>query len=137
MRRAVWMFAWLAVAVWSLVAWGAYGLVGAFGNVAVRHADVVTGHPETVELLAWGLATLRDLGLVAVLLVWGFVSLLILAAAALISRLAGLRVPEQERPEWQRTVHTVPAEEVSSRPSHGGGPPASVRDVMRRIEEQR
>jgi hypothetical protein len=137
MRRAVWLFAWAAVVVWSLVAWGAHGLLGMFGDVAVRNADVVTGDPETVEFLAWGLATLRDLGLVAVLLVWGFVSLLILAAAALFSRLVGQRSPVHERTQWQRTVRTAPREVAPSRPGDRSGPPAAVRDVMRRIEERR
>jgi hypothetical protein len=136
MRRAVWIVAWIAVAIWSLVAWGAYGLLDVFGDVAVRNADVVTGHPETVELLAWGLATLRDLGLVAVILVWGFVSLLILAAAAVLGRLVGRRPPETERPEWQSTVHTAPPG-GPPRSVSGTGPPSAVRDVMRRIEERR
>lgn len=137
MRRAVWIFAWLAVAVWSLVAWGAYGLLGVFGDVAVRNADVVTGHPETVELLAWGLATLRDLGLVAVVLVWGFVSLLILAAAAILGRFVGRPAPAREPPEWRRMIHTAPPEAPTARPASRGGPPSAVRDVLRRIDDRR
>ncbi len=138
MRRAVWIFAWIAVAIWSLVAWGAYGLLDVFGDVAVRNADVVTGHPETVELLAWGLATLRGLGLTAVVVVWGVVSLLILGAAAVLSRIVGHRTTGQERPDWQRTVRTYPTPgDEPPRPADRGGPPSAVRDVMRRLQDRR
>jgi hypothetical protein len=133
--RLVWALAWIAVAIWSLVAWGTYGLVELFGDVAVRNADVVTGHPETVEFLAWALATLRSLGLVAVVVVWGLVSLLILGVAALVSRLFGRRHPAPRVPEWQQTFHVDRPAEPPRPPA--GGPPSAVRDVMRRIDERR
>ena len=69
MKRLLWVLAWIAVAFWSLFAWGAYGLLDFFGGVAARNADIVTGHPETVEWLSWALMTLRSLGLGAVVLV--------------------------------------------------------------------
>ena len=59
MRRLLWIIAWFAVVIWSLFAWGAYGLLDFFGGVAARNADIVTGHPETVEWLSWALMTLR------------------------------------------------------------------------------
>ncbi len=52
MKRLLWILAWIAVAVWSLFAWGAYGLLDFFGGMAARNADIVTGHPETVEWLS-------------------------------------------------------------------------------------
>ena len=55
MRRLLWAVAWIAVALWSLVAWGAYGLLDLFGGVAARNADIVAGNPELVEWLAWAL----------------------------------------------------------------------------------
>ena len=67
MRRLLWVLAWTAVAIWSLFAWGAYGLLDFFGGIAARNADIVTGHPETVEWLSWGLMALRSLGLGAIL----------------------------------------------------------------------
>ena len=85
MTRVLWVFASLGVAVWTLIAWSVYGLVGLFGDVAARNADIVTTHPETVEWLSWGLGAVRNVGLAAVVLVWGLVSLLILAVPALLS----------------------------------------------------
>jgi hypothetical protein len=82
MRRALWVLAWIGVALWSLFAWGAYGLLDVFGGIAARNADVVTSQPEAVEWLSWALSTLKGLGLAAIVVVWGLVSLLILAVPA-------------------------------------------------------
>jgi hypothetical protein len=135
MGRAIWILAWIAVALWSLFAWGAYALVDVFGDAAVRNADVVTGHPEAVEFLGWALATLRSLGLAAVVVVWGLVSLIVLGIGALLSRLFGRR-PTHHVPEWQREVRIVPPAPEPPRP-RAGGPPSAVKDVMRRIEDRR
>ena len=127
MRRLLWVLAWIGVAVWSLFAWGAYGLLDFFGGFAVRNADVVTGHPETVEWLSWALAVLRGLGLGAIIFVWGLVSLLILAVPAVLSLLVGRSRPEPEPYDW-RGPRTGP----------GAGnefPPASANQV-RRIERR-
>jgi hypothetical protein len=101
MRRLLWVLAWVAVAVWSLFAWGAYGLLDFFGGVAARNADIVTGHPETVEWLSWALAVLRSLGLGAIVFVWGLVSLLILAVPAVLSLVLGRSHPEPRLYEWR------------------------------------
>jgi|GEM_PF-1467143 len=101
MRRLLWIFAWMAVAIWSLFAWGAYGLLDFFGGVAARNADIVTGHPETVEWLSWALMTLRGLGLGAVVVVWVLVSLLILAVPAVLGLFFGSPRREQYVEEWR------------------------------------
>lgn len=89
MTRFLWLVAGIMVALWSLLAWGAYGLIDLFGSTAARHADVVSSHPETVEWLSWGLAAIRNLGLAAIVFVWGIVALLILAVPAAISIFLG------------------------------------------------
>lgn len=101
MRRLLWSIAWIAVAIWSLFAWGAYGLLDLFGDMAVRNADMVGGNPEAVEWIAWALATLRGLGLGAIVFVWGLVSLLILAVPAALSLLIPISGPVQMRGEWR------------------------------------
>jgi len=101
MKRLLWGLAWIAVLVWSLFAWGAYGLLDFFGGVAARNADIVTGHPETVEWLSWALTTLRGLGLGAIVVVWGLVSLLILAVPAVLGFvLVGSR-RERRADDWR------------------------------------
>jgi hypothetical protein len=128
MKRLLWILAWTAVAIWSLFAWGAYGLLDFFGGVAARNADIVTGHPETVEWLSWALMTLRSLGLGAIAIVWGLVSLLILAVPALLSLLLGDSRREQRDYEWRGPV-------VDPR-SSGSFPPAQGSPPVRRIERR-
>ena len=53
MSRLLWVFAWIAVAVWSLFAFSAYGLVDLFGGFVARNADAFGGDPELVEWLFW------------------------------------------------------------------------------------
>ena len=108
MRRLLWVLAWIAVAVWSLFAWGAYGLLDFFGGVAARNADVVIGHPETVEWLSWAFAVLRSLGLGAVVFVWGLVSLLILAVPAVLSLFLGRSHPAPGSYDWRGPVTGSP-----------------------------
>lgn len=101
MRRLLWIVAWFAVAIWSLFAWGAYGLLDFFGGVAARNADIVPGNPEAVEWLSWALITLRGLGLGAIVFVWGLVSLLILAVPAVLSLFLGSARRETYVEEWR------------------------------------
>jgi hypothetical protein len=128
MRRLLWVFAWIAVAFWSLFAWGAYGLLDFFGGVAARNADIVTGHPESVEWLSWALMTLRGLGLGAIVFVWGLVSLLILAVPAVLGLFLGGSRREQYSDEW-RGPRGGPR-------MSGPFPPASGQPPIRRIERR-
>ena len=129
MRRLLWVLAWTAVAVWSLFAWGAYGLLDFFGGVAARNADIVTGHAETVEWLSWGLTALRGLGLGAIVVVWGLVSLLILAVPAVLSLfLGGSRRSSQPVHDW-RGPQADPRISVPF-------PPSSDHHQVRRIEKR-
>ena len=89
MRRLIWLVAGAGVVLWSLLAWGVYGLIDLFGSAVVRHAEAVGSHPGAAEWLSWGLAAVRSLGLAAVVLVWGFVCLLILAVPAVLTLLLG------------------------------------------------
>ncbi|QFU17320.1 hypothetical protein [Microvirga thermotolerans] len=92
MRRLVWLAAAFMVGLWSLVAWGVYGLVDFLGSTMARNADVVTAHPGAVEWLSWILGAVRNLGLAAVVFVWGLVALLILAVPAAVSFVTGRAV---------------------------------------------
>ena len=136
MTRLLWFFAWVAVAIWSLVAWSAYGLVDLFGGLAQRNADVVTGHPESVEWLAWTLGWLQSLGQTAIMAVWLMVSLAILAVPFILSRLAGRVHPASygRAPGQGRVLDLSPDQYSSgaSRPS-----PGSSRDLARPFDQRR
>lgn len=126
MRRLLWIVAWTAVAVWSLVAWGTYGLFDLFGGMAVRNADMVGADPEAVEWIAWALATLRGLGLGAIVFVWGLVSLLILAVPAALGLLLPRSQPARINEEWR----DYPA------PPRAEGYPPSPQPPIRQIERR-
>jgi hypothetical protein len=100
MRKLLWVLAWTGVAIWSLFAWGAYGLLDLFGGLAVRNVDIVTDHPETVEWLSWAFATLKSLGLGAIVFVWAMVSLIILAVAAVFGRVLSPARPIHQNDYW-------------------------------------
>jgi ABC-type Na+ efflux pump permease subunit len=125
MRRLLWIVAWMAVALWSLFAWGAYGLLDFFSGVAARNADVVTGHPESVEWLSWALTTLRGLGLGAIVFVWAVVSLLILAVPAVLGLFFGSARQDQRAQEWRGPV-TGPGTSGPFPPSTGPYPPRRI-----------
>jgi len=87
--RLLWIFAWVGVAVWSLFAFGAYGLLDLLSGFIARSADAFASDPETVDRL-FGLFTgLKNLGLTAILVLWGFVSLCLLAVPWFFDRLTG------------------------------------------------
>ena len=66
MSRPLWLFAWIGVAVWSLFAFSAYGLLDLFGGMMARSAEFARD-PMTVEWLFWALNGLKNLGLTAIL----------------------------------------------------------------------
>ncbi|MFL4997528.1 hypothetical protein [Microvirga tunisiensis] len=128
MKRLLWILAWSAVAVWSLFAWGTYGLLDFFGGFAARNADIVTGHPETVEWLSWALMTLRSLGLGAIVVVWGLVSLVILAVPALLGLFLSGSSRDQRVEDWRGS-------RIDPR-APGPFPPSSGQHPIRRIERR-
>jgi hypothetical protein len=127
MRRLLWVLAWIGVALWSLFAWGAHGLLDVFGDLAIRNADIVSDHPETVEWFSWGLATLRSLGLGAIVFVWAAVSLLILAVPAVIGFILPRTRPVERNPFPQGFPGRTPAT---------GGYPSMSREPPRQIERR-
>jgi hypothetical protein len=101
MTRLVWVLAWIAVAVWSLVAFSAYGLIDLVGGLLARNADSLASDPSAVEWLFRILDGLKNIGLTAVLIVWGVVSLAMLAVPWGLSRLGRMQTAPQPRPDMQ------------------------------------
>ena len=125
MRRLLWIVAWMAVALWSLFAWGAYGFLDFFGGVAARNADIVPGNPEAVEWLSWALMTLRGLGLGAIVFVWGLVSLLILTVPAVLGLFFGSARRDGRVHEW-KGPGIGPGHSVPFPPATGSYPPRRI-----------
>lgn len=88
MRRLLWVAGWFGVAVWSLFALAAYGLVDVIGSAAMRNADMFATDPETVERIFRGFSWVRSASVSIILIIWGVVSLAILSVPWFVSRLA-------------------------------------------------
>lgn len=89
MSRPLWVAAWVGVAVWSLFAFATYGLLDLIGAAAVRNSDLLSTDPDTVVWISTVFGWVRSVSGSAVLVVWGFVSLLILSVPWLFDRLLG------------------------------------------------
>ncbi len=103
MTRPLWVLAWAGVAVWSLFAFSAYGLIDLFGGLIARSADGLARDPGAAAWLFWLLNGLKNLGLTVILFVWGLVSLTILAVPWFLDRLVG----RTARPQPPRDPHVI------------------------------
>jgi hypothetical protein len=93
MKRIVWGLALAAAGLWTLFAWGAYALIGAFGGWAADNAGWIAADPQAAWWLEAAVAIAASLGMAGVFIGWLVVLALILVAAAIIvfvlRRLAG------------------------------------------------
>ena len=104
MTRLVWAFGWVGVAIWSLFCALAYGLFDLVGKGFMRNADAFSNSPEAVESLWKFFSFLHSFSTGAVLVIWAFVSLMILAVPWAIDRMVGPpryrgAVPPQVHPQ--------------------------------------
>ena len=87
MKRLLWAAGWVGVFFWSLFALAAYGLVDLVGGTFMRNADAFSADPGTVEQLFNLFSWIRGFSTSAILVIWGLVSLAILAVPWLFDRL--------------------------------------------------
>ena len=93
MKRLLWAAGWVGVFFWSLFALAAYGLVDLIGGTFMRNADAFSTDPGTVEWLFNLFGWIRGFSTSAILVIWGLVSLAILAVPWLFDRLTVRTVP--------------------------------------------
>lgn len=89
MRRLVWAFGWVSVAIWSIMCALAYGLFDLVGRGMMRSSDAWSNSPETVEGIFKFFSFLHSFSTGAVLVVWALVSLMILAVPWALDRVVG------------------------------------------------
>lgn len=131
MSRLLWIAGWAGVAVWSLLAFAAYGLVDVVGQAAMRNADSFSADPETVEWLFQAFGWARGLSVSIILIVWGFVSLAILAVPWLFGRLtAGARAARPRDPRRDGVIDLAPGD-YDVRPPRSAGRSAGPASVPR------
>jgi len=120
--RILWGFGWAGVLAWSLVAALAYWFLDGATSLAMRHADLLSTDPDTVEVLFGLFGSLRALSTSAILVVWGVVSLAILSVPWLFDRLLGRASrPPEGRPRVR------PDGVIDLAPSEYSAAPSSIR----------
>lgn len=102
MRLAIWIFATVAVAFWSLVAWAGHGLLDWTSDWAAANADQVSSVPETVEWLSWAVRSIGNASEIIVVIVWALVSILIMGLAGIADRfLTGRKTKLTDITKWR------------------------------------
>ena len=71
MRVLAWLLLFVSLALWSLLALALNGLLDWTGDMLLPHADLFTGHPETVAWIGWAIQLASDLGGWVIAVVWG------------------------------------------------------------------
>ena len=104
MTRLLWAAGWVGVFFWSVFALATYGFVDLLGGVFMRNADMFSTDPGTVEWLFGLFGWVRSFSTGAILVIWGLVSLAILAVPWLVGRLAAAPAqgPHSTRPPVMR-----------------------------------
>lgn len=129
MSRLLWVFGWVGVAIWSLFAFAAYGLLDVAGGAAMRNADMFSTDPETVEWLFRLFSWTRGVSTSVVLVVWGVVSLAILSVPWIFDRLVANARPVEAAPPYapprDGVIDLAPGDYTVGPASGGRGPAAS------------
>ncbi|MBM3573189.1 MAG: hypothetical protein FJX52_12670 [Alphaproteobacteria bacterium] len=121
MRHVLWLLALVAAILWSLLAWGAYAVIGAIGALIAANADWLAQHAERAAGLSWFTDGLTSLGLAGVVAVW-LIGLAVIAAAALGLSMAAGRPWRHGAPKVDR----MPTTSWEENPARG-------RDRLRRL----
>ena len=87
MKTLIWIVTAAAVGLWSLVAWITHGLVGVAGQLVASNADLIPADPPLVEWASWLAASGTGVGEWLVVILWAFVSLVLLALGFAATRL--------------------------------------------------
>lgn len=91
MKKLIWLATFAGVAVWSLLAWAAHGLVGVAGNLASSNSDILPVPAEWIEFMSWLAILGANVGEWLVVAIWGLVSLGIVGLGYVGARLADRR----------------------------------------------
>jgi hypothetical protein len=87
MKTLIWIVTGVVVGLWSLLAWITHGLVGVAGNLVANNADIIPADPLLVEWASWLASAGTGVGEWLVVAVWALVSLVMLAAGFVLTKL--------------------------------------------------
>lgn len=91
MRKLVGIITIAVIAIWSLLAWLVYEVIGYGGNIAAANADIFPADPEAIEWLSWLAQFGAGLGEWAVIAVWAIVAAMIAALGYVVSKFVPAR----------------------------------------------
>ena len=86
MRVLAWLLLFVSLVLWSLLALALNGLLDWTGDMLLPHADLFTGHPETVAWIGWAIQLASDLGGWVIAVFWGLGVMGLLAGFLMLRR---------------------------------------------------
>lgn len=87
MKTLVWLVTGAVIALWSLLAWIAHGLVSVAGNLVASNADLIPADPLLIEWASWLASAGTGIGEWLVVAVWALVSAVLAAFGFIATRL--------------------------------------------------
>ncbi|MFN4144127.1 hypothetical protein [Aestuariivirga sp.] len=86
MKTLVWLVTGAVIALWSLLAWIAHGLVSVAGNLMASNADLIPADPLLIEWASWLASAGTGIGEWLVVAVWALVSAVLVAFGFIATR---------------------------------------------------
>ncbi len=114
MANLVWICTWIAMAIWSLMCWAAFGLIDVASGLAVGSSSLITSLVPGAETLVSGLIGLADdIGEAILFVVWLGVSGTMLGAAWLFGQFFR-GSPSRPPPDWTDTRGALTAPTIDA-----------------------
>lgn len=89
-KRLVWVGAFLAIAMWSLLSLGSYWLVTAGADLLTGAGAMLALPPEWLQWVEWSLRLVEQFGVVLLWVLWAIVALVIVAGAWIATLVVGV-----------------------------------------------
>lgn len=134
MAKMIWIFAWLAVGLWSLMCWAAFGLIDVAAGVAAGSSSIVTSLvPGSEDLVAMLIGLADDVGEAILAIIWlGFGGLILAGAWLLTAFIGGDRRPAMPPPQWTQNA-PPPVYDATIVEPHNPAPAPAADDVLARL----
>ncbi len=87
MKKLVWGLTFFGIALWSLLSWGTYLLLGGTSEFLTANAELVGANPEWQYWLQAAIRFAEQFGAAAIWIVWAIGGLVALGCGWLIARL--------------------------------------------------
>lgn len=89
-KRLVWVGAFLAIAMWSLLSWGSYWIMTAGAEWLAGMGGFFALPPEWLQALEWSLRLVEQFGVALLWVLWAIVALVIVIGAWIATAVVGV-----------------------------------------------